>query len=223
MRKLMVVGGVAALVACGAGQSAVSRVVGDGGEALHDAGQWLADAGDSMSDAGARADDDAQAQSEKPVLNKSGSRIEMRVALQRGDDGSVFSYGAQPYDTKRGEKCSPSMAADGKVRCLPTSQNAVRGYFSDPSCASELAAIVTLPCGDSAAYAGLAEFLADTCPSTGLRVFALGTKHTGVVYRVNAIDSCVAVDRGALSFFQMDDEIPLSSFVEFTSAGNAIL
>lgn len=93
----------------------------DDGGMLSDAGGLLRDAGGALVEAGSSLVDGGQDASAQPVasLYKSGSRIQMRVTMQNGADGSRYAGYPTPYDSQRNEGCSVTRTADGKVRCIP--------------------------------------------------------------------------------------------------------
>jgi hypothetical protein len=200
---------VAAVAACGSAQNAASRVAAD-------AGRWLVEAGESLQDAGAQAGDGAQAQA-SAADPKSGSRIEMRVDVLDGDDGSRHPGVAYAFDTKRGERCSPGVAADGKVRCLPAATTALT-YFADSRCERPVLAVT---CEKPKYMSIQAEPAA--CAG-GAKIFAVGDAYAGDLY-TGSPSSCELARAlsGAAVYVPLGSEIAASEFVLLSDAGHVAL
>lgn len=196
-----------------------ANLAGDAAQALHDAGQALSDAGKTMRDGGS----EAGAQSTGPSA-RSGSRIEVRVPVQDGADGSRTVGSPQLFDKARNEACSPGIAADGKTRCLPTIVAYLAGgYFANTGCSEKLHASPPSPCGAAAMPQYLHEPIASGCYAGALRVMVVGAEHEGAIY-TGTPANCVAATRPAgYKFYLPGSEVPASSFVEFTSAGFEVL
>lgn len=198
-----------------------------GGSLLADAGAAMRDAGAAVRDAGMAAHDaGSEAMAQVASLFRSGSRIEVRVAISKGADGSQSAGYPSLFDTQIGAPCSVSVTVDGKQRCVPTGAYVV--YYADANCTTQLA-YDTAPsaCGTSApSFARLAEDINITgCAVSAVRVFRVGAAHTGKVYG-GAPNSCVDVS-GSVSKpwrpYRLGAEVPAASFVEFTDAGHEVL
>jgi len=126
----------------------------DGGSLVDEAGQLLRDAGAAMA-GGDAASHDAAAQSGQEH-SKSGSRIEMRMTLQKGSDGSVYAGVPVPFDTQLNTACYPTRTTDGTIRCTPPAMYLQPSYFADAACSQR----VTLrPASQGAALSGLGHCL----------------------------------------------------------------
>jgi hypothetical protein len=215
MRKWSLVVAVVA-AACGAAQDAASGVV-------KDAGGWLVEAGAVLQDAGERGGDAARAQT-NDAEPKSGSRLEVRVDLLDGADGSRHSGQPYAYDTKRGERCSGTLAADGKTRCLPVASTVAPLYFSDAACTKPL--LLWFRGCEKPSY--LSAAVADgqnDCAVRGVRIFESGSEFVGNIY---AGSSASCGSQGPSSeqpylFLSLGAEIHPSEFVLLTDAGHVVI
>lgn len=196
---------------------------GSDGGLLTEAGQMFIEAGMNMRDA--QTDVGAQA----AANFKSGSRIQMRSALHAGTDGSQVATLPAPFDTMLNVGCVVQLASDGKLRCIPAWPNAaqlVSGNFADAQCTQRVAAH---PCSDLTPTYATETFGSPSCASgnwhQSTKVFRLGAEYTGTIYnRGSASSPCAAtVPASGWRAFVVGAEVPATSFVEFTSAGNATL
>lgn len=192
-------------------------LVRDAGTMLRDAGSTLVDAGTAVHDAGA----DAMAQ--VASLFRSGSRIEMRVGVMKGADGSQWAGYPSLYDTARKEPCSLALTADGKQRCIPT-----MGYgyitFGDAACTVEIFVNILSngACTPKPAYLPKQEKV-DSCGAASVRIFQAGAEHLGTIYTKNGASCTASIRVDAYRYYTFGSEIPASSFVEFTDGGVEIL
>ena len=111
----------------------------------------------------------------------SGTRIKARsttTTLSSADGAaSTASYLAGWVDSARNnEACSPGLASDGAMRCLPAASAIWDGYYGDAACTIAIAAYVPV-CG-TAPPAYVAVTTPPTClASAGPRTFAAGASY----------------------------------------------
>jgi hypothetical protein len=98
--------------------------------------------------------------------------------------------------------CSPGVAGDGTLRCLPHAPTAGL-YFQDTGCTD---AVRLTPHLDVALDAG-------SCP-TGRSLFHSGAAVDPTLYSVSASDgACVAVPSDASPLYSIGEELPPETFV----------
>lgn|SRR5574337_1268750 len=145
---------------------------------------------------------------------KNGSRL--RVRVWKGDDGTLQPAGF--FDTTRNEDCSPSLADDGKTRCLPTSAYVNRSanqffYFADASCSTYLVELAASDC-ITPAYLELQSSACGVGPSYQ-PLSAIATPAT--VYSLNGAGNCVAQTAPtAKQWLQAGAKEPATNFVAMT-------
>lgn len=210
-----------ALVGAEACSDAVSEGLVDAGTMLVDAG--VDDAGRLLIDAGASIRDSrSDVEAQIAASFKSGSRIKMRVTVQKGADGSQYGGYPTPFDTTLNVECGVGLAIDGKTRCLPKGLSTIYGYHADSAC-TQLLATETNPCASPLLFA-LQQVAPSSCQSiAGARVFSLGAAHTGPVFSKNST-SCVATSAPeGWRHYRLGAEVAAASLVEFTNAEAATL
>jgi hypothetical protein len=131
---------------------------------------------------------------------KNGTRLKIRMTTSTitSADGAELSTtsGAGWFDTFRSEACEPTLAGDGKTRCLPKATGVVA--FDDINCQHPVTIVSRAPCDDRPKYAmENVPPIAATC-SSGITLYAVG-QDMGPggeqVFVKNGFD-CVAVPRG---------------------------
>lgn len=189
--------------------TAAGDLMRDAGSIIRDGGQALSEAGTSMGDAR-----DASAQSGRPPT-KSGSRIQMRYAVQRGADGSIYAYQTAPYDLDRKEMCSPMAMTDGKTRCAPSAGAGLdRTLFSDSACTKY--AIVIPQCSPVPKYLSEYVFGQEQCGRASTKLYSLGPQTSQVFLRSRPDVPCAPyVPPVGSQVFELGPEVSPSSFVEF--------
>jgi hypothetical protein len=114
----------------------------------------------------------------------SGGRLKTRVITT--SDGAKQFAGFK--DTQRGENCTFQQTMDGKLRCVPEAAPALvfdpkaGGYFSEAGC--QTAVVVVVEGCAAPKYAVLAQRASwDSCGTLGVRVFQVGTRFVGTLYK----------------------------------------
>lgn len=187
----------------------------DGG-LVDDAGRLLIDAGTSIQ--GGRSDVAAQI----AAAFNSGSRIKMRVTLQKGADGSQYGGYPTPFDTMLNVDCSPGTAADGKTRCLPKSLTTVYGYFADSACTQPLA-LETNPCAPLPPFASQPVAASSCQAQASTRIFSVGAAHTAPLFTKSGTSCVATTSPEGWRHYRLGAEVPATSLVEFTESEPGVL
>lgn len=186
----------------------------DAGELMRDAGLALTEAGSGVRDGGA----DAAAQGAVSQF-KSGSRIEMRVPIQKGADGSQYAGYPAPYDTERKEACSVMKMADGSIRCAPAAMYGYAVFFADAGCSQRITLSGKGGCTPPAYI-----YEPPTSCGAGPRLFMRGAKAaTLFAGSPSACTEQTNIYATTNDFYLFGAEIPPSAFVEFTDDGHVAL
>lgn len=137
-----------------------------------------------------------------------GSRLTQRSL--RGEDGSLQPWGGW-VDSHHGVECSPALASDGWMRCLPLGHQA--DLFADEDCTTMAVGIPWREgCHDDPPrFAHTWEPL--TCGGSRYFVFVVGGELREAFRMVG--DNCVPADMEGRVAFALLDEVPPSSFVRF--------
>ncbi len=142
------------------------------------------------------------------VESQSGERLR-RVIVEAAGLERLVGW----YDSELEVECSPAMATDGVLRCLPEAADAAV-VFADPECSVRVASI-SEACGSEPRYGIVAT---PTCPPAH-EVFDLGRplEANARVY-TNLFGSCRALDEGAAEgLVELGSEpIAPSTFVAFS-------
>lgn len=232
---MLVDAGTAMMDAAGERDSTVSNEPDGGGELLVDAGSLLADAGEllreagmALVDAGTNVRDSSSDAAAQPAASayRSGSRIQMHVAIQNGADGSVYAGYPVPFDVQRNEGCFILRAADGKLRCLPTSAGTyatLATFFANAGCTQPIYQIAETVCPTSTYF-----LVQDSVPSscgtiTGVRVYQRGPKHMGNYFVKSGANCTAAPQVAGVAWYAVGAEVPAASFVEFVDAAPVTL
>lgn len=153
-----------------------------------------------------------------PVSFASGTRIKARrsVTTTSAPDGARSSVSAFAgwYDGQRNEPCAPTLAADGKSRCLPVASSITTIYFGDAACAIPVAMAVADCTSEAPAY--VSSVVVATCPVTaGPRIFKRGSMYTS--YYIKSGATCSGpIAAGTLKVFTAGAEVLPSDFAEMT-------
>jgi hypothetical protein len=133
---------------------------------------------------------------------RSGSRVQVRVVS--GPAGERQSGGF--HDTQLGADCTFSVAADGKLRCLPT-MGLVGTYYADPSCAQPLA---------WGAY-GPAQYAASSDPTrcAPSQYYSLASSYAGSVY-LKSGSSCFVGNSPPSLLYLVGAAVAVDRFAEGT-------
>jgi hypothetical protein len=109
----------------------------------------------------------------------SGQRIKARTitTVTTTDDGAKLtmkSFGGW-FDSMRNEPCSPTLAADGKTRCMPATLSLTGGYYTDAACTIPAVLTFTSDPACSTIPGYVAVPATTTCPQTvGAKIYARG-------------------------------------------------
>ena len=138
---------------------------------------------------------------------ESGSRLKAKYRI--GDDGSKEYLSGVWYDSERQEDCSFATAADGKERCMPTSQLTVT-FYGDASCSQPLA-VGSPSCAPKYAMT----FEPSACSAGTVHIYAIGATATPSKLYVNANGTCMNAGPPdpASTYYQVGAEVAASSFV----------
>jgi len=139
-------------------------------------------------------------------IYQSGSRIKMNV-LTTPDGAKVF-MGSR--DTTLNIDCTFQPAADGVTRCLPSFSNPIafapNPYFGDAACTIPVAQL-----SGCATPTHVLQYPTGTCPKSGYRVFAVGTKYTSAFVKSGA--TCTPFSSSpSITYYAIGAEVPLSTF-----------
>lgn len=136
-----------------------------------------------------------------------GTRLKARYL--RTADGAEFAQGI--FDTKLGTACAPGIAADGRVRCLPSERylmNDPELHFADPSCQSA-------PLGGHYPFNGQRYGYTREPKDSGVHIYQATSKTPSKVaqaYRVNEGGVCTAAAKD-VTWYPLAEIAP-SEFVE---------
>jgi hypothetical protein len=151
---------------------------------------------------------------------ESGERIKVRAKTTTitTADGALRASTefAGWFDSERNEPCSPTLASDGKTRCLPPAVLLSDGYyFADAACTIPVALVVGCT-PEVPRY--VATPAAASCPAatTGPRVFAAGPAITSYYFKDGATCSAQPANPDWTWWPPTGDEVPASSFAEMT-------
>lgn len=114
-----------------------------------------------------------------PPAVTDGTRIKARTSTTTttSSDGASYSLSGFSgwYDSMRGEPCSPSIAADGVERCLPSMAGVYGSYFADSNCTIAGALVAASSCTPAPKYVAIPQ-PTGTCGSAplGPHVFLSG-------------------------------------------------
>jgi hypothetical protein len=148
-------------------------------------------------------------------VNQSGTRIKMKV-LSSPDGAKVFQGS---FDSQRNEDCSFQRAADGMMRCLPTSVAGDFGsYYGDAACSVPVALWQFASCSPPtyvAVYAASAQ--CPTSPTGGTGIYARGTTYSSYYVKSGATCSGPNTIPG-YTFFGRGTEVQASSFQAATTS-----
>ena len=150
-------------------------------------------------------------------LYKSGSRIKARVFVTPGGAQSFSGW----HDTQLDVDCHFRVAADGKIRCIPT-MNTANLYFKDASCTVPLAYSIesTISNYCHGKIPRWVEFYVyqDECQTKyTVRYYETGQEYTGdVLYAKDSSGNCTKFDKGSgykcYRFFNLGKEVSPSIF-----------
>jgi len=132
----------------------------------------------------------------------SGSRL--RIVTITSADGARTGTGY--YDTQLGIDCYFGRAADGSIRCLPSTVGWVQGYFADAGCSERL--VITNGCATPV--------YARTTATCGGPYFEVGALYTGATYYSNGASCSSVQSPTAFSLHQLGVAVPDSAFVAGT-------
>lgn len=135
----------------------------------------------------------------------SGSRLKVRYYTS--NDGSKMPVGFR--DLKRNENCSPRIASDGNVRCLPDRYAVTDGYFADKNCSQALGVVFA---GCQPPYG----FDIGIGCNAGAKVFQVSSTFNGSAIYVKSNGACDMLPVGSASFVELGSELPASTFAEMT-------
>lgn len=140
----------------------------------------------------------------------SGSRL--KAKYRTADDGSKEYLSSLWYDSERQEDCTFATAADGKERCMPSSQATIT-FFADEACKQPLA-VGSASCAPKYALT----FEPSTCSSPVVHVYSIGATTSPSKLYVSANGTCInAGPADATSvYYQVGAEVAASSFVGAT-------
>lgn len=142
----------------------------------------------------------------------------LSVAQQRFDGADGSSYAAPRVgfrDAQLGIDCSPQLASDGKLRCLPVDSIYASGYFGDSGCTQPLAEQSGPSSCAAPTFALL--YVAQTCGG-GYRVFPVGAQYTNANVWVGSPAACAQAPRPpAYTLYSLGVEEAAASFVAFTA------
>lgn len=157
----------------------------------------------------------------------SGTRIKARTTTTLlGADGTKqesTGFGGW-FDAQRNEPCTVSLAADGKMRCLPAAAaRYVDNYFADAACTQSIVLVTPVTCAAYGAPLGVPKYLSEPGAPvngcTGMRYRPMGAKIAGASYYLKSGANCF----GPYPLTNQDAydasgaEIPPTEFVAFTS------
>lgn len=157
---------------------------------------------------------------DEPSEWTSGSRIKARVTVTstKTADGAMRSekYFGGWYDAMRDEVCSPSIAADGKTRCLPQASRTSTNYFADAACT--VPAVMVYDCSAAAPkYLAVYAEAGATCTTNtaGPQLFTVGAKQS--IYYSKGTACNGPTNAGAtIAIYPVATPVPASSFAEMT-------
>ena len=141
---------------------------------------------------------------------ESGTRLKMRVGTT--PDGAKTFFGWR--DTLRNEDCAFANAADGMVRCLPSTvaTYSVDLFWADAGCTTTRLVAAPAGCPMLAGYARSVT----TCPPNRFVVYVLGARHQGTAY-VKSGATCTAFT-GTQDYYLLGAEVAADSFVAATES-----
>jgi hypothetical protein len=143
-----------------------------------------------------------------------GSRLVLRPRGYSSADGMTMQIGSTLFDNVRQEKCSPRLADDGVLRCLPETFGGASG-FADPTCQQKIAIVPPSEfCAGPPTDAGGALEFAPACAAPkGSAVFAVGAPHAGPFYQESGGQcSDVSSAYAGYSAFLYGPKIPPAEF-----------
>jgi hypothetical protein len=141
----------------------------------------------------------------------SGTRLQVIQDTWVASDGAKYSpEGYSFHDTTLGIDCSPVIASDGQMRCLPIQiQLSSVQYYEDSACTVLIGVYVT-PCGLPSAYGALYS----TVCGAGYKIYQLGS---GVATVYANYGTCQTISKSStLSYVHIGSETPPNNFVAFT-------
>jgi hypothetical protein len=137
----------------------------------------------------------------------SGSRL--KAKYRTGEDGSKEYLSSLWYDSERQEDCTFATAADGKERCMPSSQATIT-FFADAACMQPLA-VGSAACAPKYAMT----FEQSTCSAAVVRIYSIGATTTPAKLYVSANGTCINAGPAdpASVYYHVGAEVLAASFV----------
>jgi hypothetical protein len=149
-----------------------------------------------------------------------GTRLKLK--WYAGADGSKQLHPYVFYDSQRQEDCGPTLAGDGKLRCVPTASAYPSSYYLDSACSQPM---LVASCGTPAKYASAvtggaacagyrpAKLTAISRPSglwTGGGAIACTAAPAATV------DAVLTSYANVYTLYSVGPEVPATEFVELT-------
>jgi hypothetical protein len=146
----------------------------------------------------------------------SGSRL--KLVTFAGADGSNHVSDGIYFDTSTGKQCSVGRAADGQLRCLPSSNNAyITVYYGNNTCTNPVGYTSKNSCQMQPDFA--VQSIAMGCVY-GNQLRPVNGPLNGTIY-LKGTGTCTAMDPVTLStynFYALGPEVNYASFVAFTES-----
>lgn len=169
---------------------------------------------------GTNGGDGSSTTTQTPDLFESGTRIKARTTVTEYStvDGATRTQTSFVgwFDSMRNEPCSPTLASDGKTRCLPAAAAPLTGYFVDAACTVPGAPLSTCLGADAPKYIAIPQ--PTTCPpsSLGAKVIPVGTPTTTYYFKSGANCTGPTTTADLAWYPPAGAEIPPTEFVEMT-------
>jgi hypothetical protein len=159
------------------------------------------------------------------ALNKSGTRIQVRVitTTYTTSDGASYdmpSIMPQMFDTKFNVPCFPQTAEDGILRCIPTTGATAGPYYSDSACNSLMVQATGCPASVPTFAIQLIPSTGGTCPTNAAKVFRVGSALPAGRWHMKSGTSCIDVGPmpAGYSFYALGSAMAANEFVQASTS-----
>lgn len=157
-----------------------------------------------------------------PCEQTDGSRLVRRFTTTTSPDGLMMRQLVGLHDTQRKEACSPLLATDGVLRCLPTGGVAVALLYADATCTIPLAYLTPSQCvGTPPKYLAsqVPDPSGDICKPGTTELRAVGAPFNGATF-IKSGNNCATFAAPGYTFYSVGSAIAPSEFapVEYVTS-----
>lgn len=149
-----------------------------------------------------------------PCASTDGTRIVRVWETVASKDGLSHSRFVGFHDNLRDEACSPLIAEDTKLRCLPSGHRIEKKYFGDANCTIEVVPIFASECiVPPPKYAIEPIKWANACVGPGTVVYELAGEYLAQLYEM-PMEKCIPSQASNYNLFLLGKKVDPFDFAE---------